>query len=56
MSMGRDDSVEQYIDRFHKLRREAGCEDNRVMAALYIKSLLPKLAQHVILSQAHISG
>ena len=55
ISMGHDDSVEQYTDQFHKLRHEAGCEDNRVMAALYIKSLLPELAQHVILSQAHLT-
>ena len=56
LHMGRNDSVEQYTDRFHKLRREAGCEDNRVMAALYIKSLLPELSQHVTLSQAHLSA
>ncbi|KAG2213578.1 hypothetical protein INT45_003441, partial [Circinella minor] len=55
LRMGRDDSVELYTDRFHKLRREAGCEDNRVMAALYIQSLLPELAQHVTLGQAHLS-
>ncbi|KAG2225124.1 hypothetical protein INT45_011807, partial [Circinella minor] len=55
LKMGRDDSVEQYTDHFHKLRREAGCEDNRVMAALYIKSLLPELSQHVTLGQAHLS-
>ncbi|KAG2217214.1 hypothetical protein INT45_013959, partial [Circinella minor] len=55
LHMGRDDSVELYTDRFHKLRREAGCEDKRVMAALYIQSLLPELAQHVTLGQAHLS-
>ncbi|KAG2212420.1 hypothetical protein INT45_011169, partial [Circinella minor] len=55
LRMGRDDSVELYTDRFHKLRREAGCKDDRVMAALYIQSLLPELAQHVTLGQAHLS-
>ncbi|KAG2214870.1 hypothetical protein INT45_003021, partial [Circinella minor] len=55
LRMGRDDSVELHTDRFHKLRREAGCEDSLVMAALYVKSLLPELAQHVTLGQAHLS-
>ncbi|KAG2214144.1 hypothetical protein INT45_003531 [Circinella minor] len=55
LRMGRDDSVEQYTDRFHKLHREAGCEDNRVMAALFINSLLPELGQRVTLGQAHLS-
>ncbi|KAG2222746.1 hypothetical protein INT45_013110 [Circinella minor] len=55
LRMGRDDSVEQYTDWFYKLRREAGCEDNRVMAALFINSLLPELGQHVTLGQAHLS-
>ncbi|KAG2213212.1 hypothetical protein INT45_001555 [Circinella minor] len=55
LRMGRDDSVELYTDWFHKLRREAGCEDNRVMAALFINLLLPELGQHVTLGQAHLS-
>ncbi|KAG2218929.1 hypothetical protein INT45_008166 [Circinella minor] len=36
--MGRDDSVELYTDRFYKLRREADCEDNRVIAAFSLVS------------------
>ncbi|KAG2212519.1 hypothetical protein INT45_013627, partial [Circinella minor] len=55
LRMGRDDSVERYTDRFHKLRREAGCKDDRVMATLFINSLLPELCQHVTLGQAHLS-
>ncbi|KAG2216713.1 hypothetical protein INT45_005666 [Circinella minor] len=53
--MGRDDSVERYMDRFYKLRRESGCKDHRVMATLFINSLLPELCQHVTLGQAHLS-
>ncbi|KAG2214160.1 hypothetical protein INT45_001105 [Circinella minor] len=54
LQMGRDDSVELYTDQFHKLRWEAGCKDDRVMAALYIQSLLLELAQHVTLGRAHL--
>ena len=54
--MGHDNSVERYTDRFHKLHHEAGCEDNHVIAAMYINSLLPELSQHVTLGQAHLSS
>ena len=56
LRMGRDESVEAYTDRFHKIRREAGLEDSRVTAALYVNSLLPELSQHVSLGQAHLTA
>ncbi|KAG2215661.1 hypothetical protein INT45_002764, partial [Circinella minor] len=47
--------AQRYTDRFHKLCREAGCKDDRVMATLFINSLLPELCQHITLGQAHLS-
>ena len=55
LRMSRNESVEQYTDHFHKLRHEAGCEDNHVLTAMYINLLLPELGQQVTLGQAHLS-
>lgn len=54
LGMSRDESVDRYTDRYHKIRREAGWDDNRTCAALYINSLLLELAQHVWLAQVNL--
>ena len=56
MRMLRSESVESYTDRFHKVRRDAGCQDDRMTAMMFVNSLLPELSQHVSLSQAHLAA
>ncbi|KAF7728074.1 hypothetical protein EC973_006712 [Apophysomyces ossiformis] len=54
LTMSKDESVDRYTDKFHRIRREAGWENDRKSAAIYINSFIPELTQHVWLAQVNM--